>query len=246
MIRATVWNEFAFSCKSPEALAVYPKGHHEVIKDFLNATRDIKAKAVTLDMPEQGLPDKLLKETDVLLWWGHCLHDDVSDALADKIVRRVYEGMGLILLHSAHLSKPFKRVLGASGRLDWGEGGERERLWVTNPAHPIAKDLPAYIDLPLEEMYGEPFGIPEPDNTVFTCWYQGGRVFRGGITYNRGAGKVFSRNVINYRRPQKFWIAPSWRFTSDPLQGRSTDGRDMIPDFDAVREGGRSRPSTPC
>ena len=226
MIRATVWNEFAFSCKSPEALAVYPKGHHEVIKDFLNAAGDIKAKAVTLDMPEQGLPDKLLKETDVLLWWGHCLHDDVSDALADKIVRRVYEGMWLILLHSAHLSKPFKRVLGASGRLDWGEGGERERLWVTNPAHPIAKDLPAYIDLPLEEMYGEPFGIPEPDNTVFTCWYQGGRVFRGGITYNRGAGKVFyfqpgHETFPTYKNPliQKTLVnAVRWAYSNGATQ----------------------------
>ncbi len=191
MIKATVWNEFSFSCKCPEALSVYPKGHHETIKDFLNKDKNIKATAVTMDMPEQGLPDELLDNTDVLLWWGHCRHDDVSDALADKIVRRVYAGMGLILLHSAHLSKPFKRVLGASGRLNWGEGGERERLWAVNPAHPIVKGLPEYIDLENEEMYGEPFGIPEPDETVFISWFKGGRVMRSGVTYNRGAGKVF-------------------------------------------------------
>ena len=158
MIKVTVWSEFSFSCQCEAALAVYPKGHHETIKEFLNAEGDIAATAVTMGMPGQGLPDSLLNETDVLVWWGHCRHDDVSDELVEKIARRVHGGMGLILLHSSHLSKPFKRIIGASGQLCWGEDGERERLWVCAPGHPIAKGLPAYIDLPKEEMYGEPFG----------------------------------------------------------------------------------------
>ena len=191
MIKVTGWSEFSFSCQCDAALAVYPKGHHETIKEFLNAEGDIAATAVTMGMPGQGLPDSLLNETDVLVWWGHCRHDDVSDELVEKIACRVHGGMGLILLHSSHLSKPFKRIVGASGQLCWGEDGERERLWVCAPGHPIAKGLPAYIDLPKEEMYGEPFGIPEPSRTIFTCWYQGGRVFRGGVTFERGAGKVF-------------------------------------------------------
>ena len=191
MIKVTVWNEFSFSCRCEAALAIYPQGHHETIKAFLNAEKDIEATAATLEMPHQGLPDDLLAATDVLIWWGHCRHDDVTDELADKIARRVQEGMGLILLHSSHLSKPFKRVIGASGQLCWGEDGERERLWVAAPWHPIAKGLPAYTDLPKEVMYGEPLARPAPETTVFNCWYQGGRVFRGGVTFRRGAGKVF-------------------------------------------------------
>ena len=191
MINVTVWSEFSLSCKCAEALAVYPEGHHKLIADALNKCKNIKAVSATLDMPNQGLPDELLNKTDVLFWWGHCKHDDVTEELADKIARRVYGGMGLVLLHSAHLSKPFKRIIGASGRLNWGEGGERERIWVVNPAHEIAQGLPEYIDLEKEEMYGEPFGIPEPDETVFLSWFKGGRVLRSGVTYRRGAGKVF-------------------------------------------------------
>ncbi len=225
MINVTVWNEFSFSCQCKEALEVYPNGHHETIKEFLNAEEDIQAVAVTMDMPEQGLTDELLKKTDVLIWWGHCRHDDISDVLVEKIARRVQEGMGLIFLHSAHLSKPFKRIVGASGQLCWGENGERERLWVCAPWHPIAKGLPAYIDLPKEEMYGEPFGIPEPETTVFTCWYQGGRVFRGGVTFRRGAGKIFyfqpgHETFPTYYDPQIQKVivnAVRWAYNSEPL-----------------------------
>ena len=191
MIRVTVWSEFWLSCKAPTALAVYPEGHHTVIRDFLSEAPDIEATAVTMDMEHQGLSDELLNDTDVLIWWGHCRHDFVSDELVERIAQRVYAGMGLILLHSSHLSKVFKRVVGASGLLCWSEKGERERLWVASPGHPIAEGIGEYIELAEEEMYGEPFGIPAPDETVFNCWYEGGRVFRGGVTFSRGAGKVF-------------------------------------------------------
>jgi trehalose utilization protein len=40
-------------------------------------------------------------------------------------------------------------------------------------------------------MYGEPFGVPEPLETVFVSWFQGGEVFRSGLTYRRGAGNIF-------------------------------------------------------
>lgn len=190
MIRATVWSEFAESCKSKEALTVYPEGHHKVIADFLNKDKSIEATAATLWEPEQGLTDELLGKTDVLLWWGHHRHADITEETVEKIARRVFAGMGVIFLHSAHMSKPFRRIVGASGRLNWGDN-ERERLFAVNPSHPIVKGLPEYIDLPCEEMYGEPFGIPEPDETVFLGWYPSGRLFRSGIVYNRGCGKVF-------------------------------------------------------
>jgi trehalose utilization protein len=99
--------------------------------------------------------------------------------------------MGFIALHSAHFAKPFKLLMGTSCTLKWREVGEKERLWVVNPAHPIADGLPDQFVIEHEEMYGEPFGIPQPDSLVFVSWFAGGDVFRSGCCYYRDRGKVF-------------------------------------------------------
>jgi len=127
----------------------------------------------------------------VLLWWGHKDHGAVTDAIVERVAKRVWEGMGLIVLHSGHFSKIFKRLMGSPCALSWREAGERERLWVVSPGHPIAQGLGPYFELEHEEMYGEPFSIPEPLETVFISWFQGGEVFRSGVTYRRGAGNIF-------------------------------------------------------
>jgi trehalose utilization protein len=146
---------------------------------------------VTLQDPEHGMTPARLDATDVLLWWGHAAHDDVDDAVVERIIERVWQGMGLIVLHSAHISKVFTRLMGSPCLLHWREAGERERLWVVNPGHPIARGLPRHFELENEEMYGEPFGVPEPLETVFVSWFQGGEAFRSGLTYRRGAGNIF-------------------------------------------------------
>ena len=127
----------------------------------------------------------------MLVWWGHAAHGQVQDEIVERIAKRIWEGMGLIVLHSGHFSKIFKRLMGSPCGLTWREAGERERLWVTSPGHPIAKGLPPYFELEMEEMYGEPFSVPEPLETVFVSWFQGGEVFRSGLTYRRGAGNIF-------------------------------------------------------
>ncbi|MDB5562962.1 MAG: PalA, partial [Hyphomicrobiales bacterium] len=161
------------------------------IASLLAEDSGISTSTATLQEPEHGLTEAKLAETDVLVWWGHRAHGDVDDAIVERVAKRVWEGMGLIVLHSGHFSKIFKRLMGAPCALSWREAGERERLWVVNPGHPIAKGLPAYFELENEEMYGEPFSVPEPLETVFVSWFQGGEVFRSGLTYRRGAGNVF-------------------------------------------------------
>ncbi len=172
----TVWNEFRHEKKNPKVISVYPDGIHKVIAEGLR---------------EHGLTDEVLAKADVLLWWGHMAHGEVSDAVVDKVQQRVLEGMGLIVLHSGHFSKIFKRLMGTTCNLKWREAGEKERLWVMNPAHPIADGLSDYFEIEHTEMYGEPFGIPEPDSLVFVSWFAGGEVFRSGCCYYRGQGKVF-------------------------------------------------------
>ena len=190
-IRTVVWGENVHESKNKTVAELYPKGMHQCIADALNADSGIRATTATLQQPEHGLPASRLAETDVLVWWGHAAHGDVQDAVVERVAEAVWSGMGLILLHSAHFSKIFKRLMGTPCNLTWREAGERERLWVTSRNHPITKGLGLSFELENEEMYGEPFGVPEPLETVFVSWFQGGEVFRSGLTYKRGAGSVF-------------------------------------------------------
>ena len=109
----------------------------------------------------------------------------------DRICGAVRDGMGLVVLHSAHRSKVFRRLMGTSCDLTWRESGDRERIWVVEPSHPIAAGLDECIKLPRTETYGERFDVSPPDSLVFVSWFEGGEVFRSGCCYRRGAGRVF-------------------------------------------------------
>ena len=190
----TIWNEFVHEQEKPEVAQIYPNGIHDVIAGGLRENLDDRyaIRTATLDQPDQGLPDEILNSTDVLFWWGHAAHDRVGDELVERIAQRVLTGMGLIVLHSGHDSKPFKRLLGTNCQLRWREEGERERLWIVDPGHPIVDGLATeYFELPQTEMYGEQFGIPTPDELLMISWFAGGEVFRSACTWRRGKGKVF-------------------------------------------------------
>ena len=191
MIRAVVWGENVHEHTNQTVASIYPNGMHGCIAAALNEDPSITATTATLQEPEHGLTQDRLDNTDVLLWWGHAAHAEVSDAVVDRVADAVWGGMGLILLHSAHFAKIFKRLMGTPCSLTWREAGERERVWVTAPGHPIAAGLGDHFELEHEEMYGEPFSVPEPLETVFISWFHGGEVFRSGLTYRRGAGNIF-------------------------------------------------------
>jgi trehalose utilization protein len=190
-IRALVWGENIHEQSNADVRALYPDGMHAAIAGALNADSGIRAETATLQEPEHGLTEQRLAETDVLLWWGHQAHGEVKDEIVERVAQRVWEGMGLLVLHSGHFSKIFRRLMGAPCSLKWREAGERERVWVINRNHPIARGLGEYVEIPNTEMYGEPFTVPEPLETVFISWYEGGEVFRSGLTYQRGAGRIF-------------------------------------------------------
>lgn len=190
-IRVTVWNEFRHERIHEEVAKVYPNGIHTVIADYLRKQPRIEVKTATLDEPENGLTQEVLDNTDVLLWWGHMAHNEVKDEVVDRVYNRVLDGMGLIVLHSGHLSKIFRKLMGTSCRLKWREEGEKERVWVVEPGHPIAEGLGEYFEIPHTEMYGERFDIPKPDELVFISWFKGGEVFRSGCCFYRGRGKIF-------------------------------------------------------
>ena len=227
MLRVLVYNEFLHE-KDPACRAsqIYPEGIHGAIAAFLGKEADISVSTVTLDTVRTGITREILRETDVILWWGHMAHGAVPEEIAAMVQEEVLNGMGAVFLHSGHKSKPFMRLMGTSCSLIWRESDDLERIWVSSPGHPIAQGLPAYFELPGEETYGEPFGIPAPDDTVFMGWFTGGEVFRSGCTWVRGNGRVFyfqpghetyptykNENIQKIILNAVRWVAPTCRIT---------------------------------
>ncbi|MFD0958149.1 ThuA domain-containing protein [Paenibacillus chungangensis] len=188
-LNVTVWNEFRHEKQNEAVRKVYPDGLHMAIGGSFDDRFNVSY--ATLDEPEHGLTEEKLANTDVLLWWGHSAHGDVQDEIVERVCRRVLEGMGLVVLHSGHFSKVFKKLMGTTCDLKWREAGEKERIWVVSPGHPIAEGIGEYFEIEHEEMYGEHFDIPEPDHLVFASWFQGGELFRSGCCFHRGQGKIF-------------------------------------------------------
>jgi trehalose utilization protein len=236
MIRVTIWNEYRHERHSPEVAAIYPEGMHMVLARALKNER-VAIRTATLDEPEHGLSRDVLESTDVLVWWGHMAHEEVEDEVVNRVQQCVLNGMGLIVLHSGHFSKIFRRLMGTSCALKWREHNDHERLWVVAPGHPIVQGIGEYIELEREEMYGEFFDIPQPETLVLVSWFSGGEVFRSGCCYTRGQGRVFyfrpgHETFPTYHNPQVQrilanaiqWAAPTgltpltWDHKPDPLE----------------------------
>ena len=198
MIKVTIWNEFIHEKTKALPAQHYPDGIHNAIKEFLDADGRFEVKTATLNDENCGITQELLDDTDVLLWWGHVAHDKVSDETAELVHNAVLSGMGFIALHSAHHSKPFRRLMGTTCNLSWREDGDMERVWVIKPSHPIAR------------------GIDR--------WYEGGEIFRSGCCFYRGNGKIFyfqpghetvpvfkNKNVQTVIKNAVCWAAPTVR-----------------------------------
>jgi len=193
-VRITVWNENVHEQNQDPATMpeMYPWGIHGAIAEALaEHLPDATIRTAVLTDPEHGLTEEVLAETDVLLWWGHIAHDRVSDEVVDRVQRHVLAGMGFVPLHSAHYSKVFQRLMGTTASLSWRNDGEREVVWTVDTAHPIARGVPNPFVIDKQEMYGEPFDVPAPDELVFISSFAGGEVFRSGACYVRGRGRVF-------------------------------------------------------
>jgi trehalose utilization protein len=189
-VRVTVWGEFRHEKSDPRVAKIYPDGMHETIAAHLRTCGGLDVSTAHLDQPEHGLTEQRLADADVLTWWGHAAHDDVTDEVVARVHQRVLGGMGLVVLHSGHFAKIFKRLMGTSCDLKWREANDREILWVTRPGHPLAAGIDDHFVLPREEMYGEFFDVPEPLETVMISSFTGGEVFRSLCTWTRGAGKI--------------------------------------------------------
>ena len=193
-LRVTIWNEYVHELTSDAVRKLYPDGMHAVHGRSSDATarrQRCRVRVATLNQPDHGLTYEVLAETDVLTWWGHAAHERVEDEIVDRVQHRVLEGMGLVVLHSAHNSKIFRRLMGTSCMLRWREAAERERVWIVDPGIRSRQALTdEFFEIEHSEMYGEHFDIPQPDELFAISWFEGGEVFRSGCTWRRGKGKV--------------------------------------------------------
>jgi trehalose utilization protein len=176
---------------------IYPNDVNTAIAEGLKPLKGWEIVTANLSDPDQGLPDSLLNQTSVLVWWGHLHHGDVKDELVSRIVKRVKEdGMGWIGTHSAHWSKPFKELMGTTGSWNGGyvEDGSKLDVIVKAPKHPIAKGIKDFV-VPHTERYTEPFVVPTPETLVFDGLYTrpngSTEPSRQGMTWTVGKGRVF-------------------------------------------------------
>ncbi|MCA9192470.1 MAG: ThuA domain-containing protein [Planctomycetales bacterium] len=243
-IRVTVWNEYIHERTKPEVTEIYPNGiHHTIAEAIRRLNPNCDVRTATLNEPEHGLSQDVLDATDVLLWWGHAGHDQVADDVVTRAWQRVLEGMGLIVLHSAHASKLFQRLMGTTCMLRWRDVGELERLWIVAPGHPILHGIEGdFVELPAAEMYGEHFDIPEPDQLLLISWFEGGEVFRSGCTFQRGQGRIFyfrpgHETFPIYHHPQVQQIlvnAIEWAYTRSG--NYRADGRHIPQSLNSIRK----------
>lgn len=232
-LRVTVWGEHRHEQTDPAVAARYPEGMHGAIAGAVREHHGERAevRVALLDEPEHGLTRDVLDTTDVLTWWGHAAHDEVHDDVVDRVHARVLAGMGLLVLHSGHFSKVFRRLLGTSCALRWRNEGERELVWTIDPGHPVAAGVPNPIVIPEQEMYGEYFDIPPPEDLVFVSAFEGGEVFRSGCGWTRGAGRLFyfspgDEHFPVYHHPDVRrvvanavgWCAPSGSTPTGPVE----------------------------
>jgi trehalose utilization protein len=193
VIRVTVWGENVHEQTKERVREIYPHGMHEAIAQALRDRlgEEVSVSTATLQEPEHGLTASRLDETDVLLWWGHTAHEQVSDEVVARVQNAVLGGMGLLVLHSGHFSRIFKAVMGTTCSLRWRDEGEREIVWTVSPNHPIARGVGEFFVIDQHEMYGEFFDIPQPDELIFISSFAGGEVFRSGCCFTRGRGRIF-------------------------------------------------------
>ena len=190
-IEVTVWSENYHERHQSEIAAIYPGGIHGAIADGIAADPRFAVRTATQDQPDHGLGHGVLENTDVLLWWGHADQQTVDDRWVQAVRDRVFDGMGLIALHSSLNSKPFRAVIGTSCRSAGYRHGGRELIWTASADHPITEGVPSPVIVPDSEMYCEPFDIAQLDEVVFISSFEGGEVFRSGVTFRRGRGKIF-------------------------------------------------------
>lgn len=113
-IHVLIWDE-----QQTEQQEVYPNFLGNQLAKHLRKQEHLSVVVVTPDDPQQGLSDENLDQADVLIWWGHRRHKEITPETGQKIVARIQSGdLQMIALHSAHFATPFMEAMAARTRQD--------------------------------------------------------------------------------------------------------------------------------
>ncbi len=130
-IRVLVWDE-----QQTEQKRAYDNFLGNQIADHLKTRPGLIVKSACIHDEEKGVSPAFLRGCDVLIWWGHVRHADITPEMAKPILDRIREGtLSLIALHSAHWSTPFVQAMFERTRNDaqkslQSEGGRVEVSFV--------------------------------------------------------------------------------------------------------------------
>lgn len=200
-----VWSEGTAPAK------VYPNDINGAIADGLKESlENWEVVKAGINDPEQGLPDKLLKRCDVLIWWGHKKHRNVDNKLVDKIEKRVKEdGMGFISLHSAHFAKINKRLMKDKCSFSvYRQDSTTLTITVSDKGHPITKGVDKEFTVEHGERYSDPYVVPKPDAVVLdgVAALKDGKTdaSKQGYCWTIGKAKMFYLQVGHETNPVYF------------------------------------------
>ena len=171
-LRVTVWNEGVHDKRDRKVMDIYPEGMGKAIAGYLAEQPGIASVRVAeLGDKGQGLTDTILAKTDVMTWWGHCAHDQVTDENAAKVKQCVLEGMGWSS-HSA-ISPRCSRASWAPAATSNGAKSARRTSLGGRLAHPIA-EASEYFSCPIPKCMANISTSFQPDQLVFISWFEGG------------------------------------------------------------------------
>jgi len=134
-VKVVVWDE-----QQPAQKQAYSSFLGNSVAEHLGAQPGISVRSVNINDPGQGLAGGVLDDCQVLIWWGHVRHAEISAETGRSIVERIKDGkLSLVALHSAHWSTPFVEAMNERTRLDvvgkfHSEGNERLEITFVSPA----------------------------------------------------------------------------------------------------------------
>jgi trehalose utilization protein len=170
-VHVLVWDE-----RQPRQAEAYDNFLGNEIATRLSAsTDDLEFRSVALDDAEQGLSAGNLEWADVVVWWGHARHSDVTEENAKLVVDYIRRGeFDLIALHSAHWARPFVEAMNwrsiEDGRKHFERAAKDKKLTIETVAPPRERTVPIHGSVITPAYFGYKRNPKEFQGVIHLPW----------------------------------------------------------------------------
>ena len=152
-IRVLIWDE-----QQPKQKQAYDHYIGATLAKHLEKSNKFEIISTHIDAPQHGIDVATLDATDVIIWWGHVRHSEISISETKPIIDRIKDGkLSFIALHSAHWATPFMEAM-----------NEKTRE-ITEKKFQVASEAVKYV--------APPGRVPPHKSSVLTPFY---------LAYTRG------------------------------------------------------------